>query len=100
MPFATYAAPEPPGDALAFFATVKDADGLACPGATVHVTLQGPGFLLPGDLRAGGRIIFIRTDESGGARFRWVKGAVPVSDAPIVLEASAVAGHALALHRI
>lgn len=100
MPFATYAAPAPPGEAVAFFAMVKDADGVACPGITVHVTLEGPGFLLPGDLRAGGRIIFIRTDESGGVRFRWVKGAAPAPDEPIALRASAVAGHTLALHRI
>ncbi len=66
----------------------------------MHVTLEGPGFLLPGDLRAGGRIIFIRTDESGGVLFRWVKGAAAALDEAISLQASAVAGQTLAIRQV
>ncbi|RLT36375.1 MAG: hypothetical protein DWI58_18900 [Chloroflexi bacterium] len=100
MPFATYSAPAPLGEALAFFAMLKEGDGTACPGVTVQITLGGPGFLLPGDLRTGGRVIFPRTDESGGVRFRWVKGATPVPDEPISLSASAIAGQTLAIRQI
>ena len=92
MPFASYTAPGPLGEAVAFFAMLKTAEGTACPGVTVHITLDGPGFLLPGDLRTGGRIIFVRTDDSGGVPVRWVKGADPIPDGTISLEASAIAG--------
>lgn len=100
MPFATYSAPAPLGEAAAFFAMLKAADGTACPGITVHITLEGPGFLLPGDLLTGGRIIFVRTDDSGGVPFRWVKGAAPAPDEAISLRASAVAGETLTLRQI
>ncbi len=100
MPFATYSAPAPLGEAAVFLAMLKDGGGTACPGMTVLITLDGPGFLLPGNLRAGGRFIFVRTDESGGVRFRWVKGAAPVPDQAISLRASAVSGQTLALRRI
>ena len=100
MPFATYAASAPLGEAVAFFAMLKAADGTACPGATVHITLDGPGFLLPGDLRTGGRMIFIRTDESGGVPFRWVKGAAPAPDEAVSLWASAIAGQTLTIRPI
>lgn len=100
MPFATYYAPAPLTEAVAFFAMLKDADGTACPGVTVHLSLERPGFLLPGDLRTGGRMIFPRTDESGGVRFRWVKGAAPAPDEAIALRASATAGQTLTIRQI
>ena len=100
MPFATYTAPAPLGEAVAFFAMLKETDGTACPGSTVHITLDGPGFLLPGDLRTGGRMIFIRTDESGGVPFSWVKGAAPAPDETILLQASAIAGQTLTIRQI
>ena len=100
MPFATYTAPAPADEAVAFFAMLKEADGTACPGITVHITLDGPGFLLPGDLRTGGRIIFVRTDESGGVPFRWVKGAAPAPDEAISLQASAIVGQTLTIRPI
>lgn len=100
MPFATYTAPAPLGEAVAFFAMLKEVDGTACPGITVHVTLDGPGFLLPGDLRTGGRMIFVRTDDSGGVPFRWVRGAAPAPDEAILLQASAIAGQTLTLRQI
>ncbi|TAJ17094.1 MAG: hypothetical protein EPO65_12015 [Dehalococcoidia bacterium] len=100
MPFAAYTAPKPLGEAAEFFAMLKTADGTACPGATVHIALDGPGFLLPGDFRTGGRIIFVRTDESGGVPFRWVKGAAPATDEPISLQASAIAGTTLIIREI
>lgn len=100
MPFATYSAPAPFGEAVAFLAMLKATDGTACPGVTVHVTLDGPGFLLPGDLLAGGRMIFVRTDDSGGVPFRWVKGAAPAADEAISLRASATVGQTLTIRRI
>lgn len=104
MPIAIYTPPEPLDGRAIFLAMLKQADGTARAGVTVHVVLEGPGFLLPGSGYTGGhRFIFARTDDSGGLRFQWVGDPVddptPTSEG-ISLRASSTTGQALTIRQI
>ena len=100
MPFAAHTPPAPLGERATFLAMLKEADGTACAGVTVHVVLEGPGFLLPGSGYTGGhRFIFARTDDSGGLRFDWAADPAPTAEG-ISLRASATAGQTLTIRQI
>ena len=74
---------------------LKEADGVAVVGAPVHLRVTAGHLRSDGRGVGGGPFLFVQSDESGGARFLWVR---PAADA--ALEASSARGATLAIRRL
>ena len=97
MPAATYVPSEPPGEQAEFLVLLKEADGSAVVGAPVHLRVTAGHLRSDGRGVGGGPFLFVQTDESGGARFLWVR---PGDGANPALEASSARGVTLAIRRL
>lgn len=98
MPAATYVPSEPPGEQAEFLVLLKEADGGAVAGAPVHLHVTAGHLRSDGRGVGGGPFLFVQTDESGGARFLWIRASAGGSDA--ALEASSARGATLAIRRL
>lgn len=97
MPAATHGLSEPFGEQAEFLVLLKEADGGAVAGAPVHLHVTAGHLRSDGRGVGGGPFLFVQTDESGGARFLWIR---PLDGVGATLDASSARGATLTIRRL